>query len=59
MRANPLTYGVEALRAVLFPAMASPLFPLGSSITILAVFSAAVFAVAFLLANRRSTKPAA
>jgi len=39
--------------------MASPLFPLGSSIAILAAFSAAVFAVAFLLANRRSTKPAA
>ena len=59
MRVNPLTYGVEALRAALFPAMASPSFPLGSSIAILAVFSAVVFAVAFLLANRRSTKPAA
>jgi len=59
MLANPLTYGVEALRAALFPAMASPRFPLGSSIAVLAVFSAVVFAVAFLLANRRSTKPAA
>ena len=59
MRVNPLTYGVEALRAALFPTMASPSFPLGSSITILAVFSAVVFVVAFLLANRRSTKPAA
>jgi len=59
MLINPLTYGVEALRAALFPAMASPHFPLGSSIAVLAVFSAVVFAVAFLLANRRSTKPAA
>ena len=59
MLANPLTYGVEALRAALFPATASPRFPLGSSIAVLAVFSAVVFAVAFLLANRRSTKPAA
>jgi len=59
MRVNPLTYGVEALRAALFPATASPRFPLGSSIAVLAVFSAVVFAVAFLLANRRSTKPAA
>jgi len=59
MLINPLTYGVEALRAALFPAMASPRFPLGSSIAVLAVFSAVVFAVAFLLANRRSTKPAA
>jgi len=59
MLVNPLTYGVEALRTALFPAMANPRFPLGSSIAVLAVFSAAVFAVAFLLANRRSTKPAA
>ena len=59
MLANPLTYGTEALRAALFPAMASPRFPIGSSIAVLAVFSAAVFAIAFLLANRRSTKPAA
>jgi ABC-2 type transport system permease protein len=59
MLANPLTYGVEALRAALFPAMASPRFPLRSSIAVLAVFSAVVFAVAFLLANRRSTKPTA
>jgi ABC-2 type transport system permease protein len=59
MRINPLTYGLEALRAALFPEMASPQFPLGSSIAVLAVFSAVVFAVAFLLANRRSTKPAA
>ena len=59
MRVNPLTYGLEALRAALFPEMASPSFPLGSSIAVLAVFSAIVFAVAFLLANRRSTKPVA
>jgi len=59
MLANPLTYGVEALRTALFPAMANPRFPLGSSIAVLAVFSAVVFAVAFLLANRRNTKPAA
>ena len=59
MRVNPLTYGVEALRAALFPEMASASFPLDSSILVLAVFSAVVFAVAFLLANRRSTKPAA
>jgi ABC-2 type transport system permease protein len=59
MLANPLTYGVEALRAALFPAMASARFPVGSSIGVLAVFSTAVFAVAFVLASRRSTKPAA
>ncbi len=59
MLANPLTYGTEALRAAIFPATANPRFPLWPSIGILAAFSAVVFAIAFLMANRRSTKPAA
>src|SRR5512142_369846 len=58
MRINPLTYGVEALRQLLFPGNASVL-PVGSSITILAAFSAVMFVLAFVMANRRSTKPAA
>jgi ABC-2 type transport system permease protein len=60
MRINPLTYGVESLRAVLFPQMVSNEdFALSTSIGILAIFSAIVFAIAFAVANRRSTKPAA
>jgi len=59
MLGNPLTYGVEALRTALFPTMASSRFPLGFSIAVLAIFSAAVFTVAFFLAKRRSTNPAA
>jgi ABC-2 type transport system permease protein len=60
MRVNPLTYGVESLRAVLFPQMVSNEdFALSTSIGILAIFSAAVFTVAYIVANRRSTKPAA
>jgi ABC-2 type transport system permease protein len=60
MRINPLTYGVESLRAVLFPQMVSNEdFALSTSIGILAIFSAAVFAIAYIVANRRSTKPAA
>jgi ABC-2 type transport system permease protein len=59
MRANPLTYGVEGLRAALFPATHSREFGLGASVGVLAVFSAIVFAIAFVIANRRSTKPAA
>src|SRR5437899_4153044 len=60
MRINPLTYGVESLRAVLFPQMVSNEdFALSTSIGILAIFSAAVFTVAYIVANRRSTKPAA
>jgi ABC-2 type transport system permease protein len=60
MRINPLTYGVESLRAVLFPQMvSSDDFALSTSIGILAIFSIAVFVVAYVVANRRSTKPAA
>jgi len=59
MLVNPLTYGTEALRAAIFPATADPRFPLWPSIGVLAGFSAVVFGIAFLLANRRTTKPAA
>ena len=59
MRINPLTYGTEALRALLFPASASPDFPVGTSILVLGIFSLIMFAVAFFMANRRTTKPAA
>jgi ABC-2 type transport system permease protein len=60
MRINPLTYGVESLRAVLFPQMVSNEdFALSTSIGILAIFSAIVFTIAYVVANRRSTKPAA
>lgn len=59
MRINPLTYGTEALRALLFPSTASPEFPLTSSLAILAVLTVVMFGVAFAIANRRTTKPAA
>jgi len=58
MYMNPLTYGVEALRALLYPAMETP-FPLPSSIATLLLFSLVMFSLAFLMANRRSTRPAA
>ena len=58
MRANPLTYGVEGLRAILFPEMPTTM-PLATSLAVLAGFCGVVFAVAYLVANRRSTKPAA
>jgi ABC-2 type transport system permease protein len=58
MYLNPLTYGVEALRALLYPAMETPL-PLPSSMATLLLFSLAMFGFAFLMANRRSTRPAA
>jgi len=58
MRLNPLTYGVEALRALLYPGTETT-FPLGSDIATLVLFSLVMFGIAFLMANRRTTKPAA
>ena len=58
MRANPLTYGVEGLRTLLFPAAATE-FSATLAISVLAGFSLVMFAIAFALANRRTTRPAA
>ena len=58
MYMNPLTYGVEALRALLYPGMETP-FPLASSMATLLLFSLVMFGLAFLMANRRTTRPAA
>jgi ABC-2 type transport system permease protein len=58
MRINPLTYGNEALRQLLFPGTDSVL-PVGSSLFILGGFSVIMFAWAFASVNRRGTKPAA
>jgi len=59
MRINPLTYGTEALRGLLFPATASAEFALSKCLAILVVFTVVMFGMAFVVANRRSTKPAA
>src|ERR1700688_343112 len=58
MRLNPLTYGVEALRGLLYPG-AETSFPLPTAMATLSLFSVIMFAVALLMANRRSTRPAA
>jgi ABC-2 type transport system permease protein len=58
MRLNPLTYGVEGLRALLYPT-AESMFPLGSSLATLLLFSLVMFGFALLMANRRTTRPAA
>jgi ABC-2 type transport system permease protein len=54
---NPLTYGVEALRGLLYPG--SEASRLGASLATLVLFSAFMFGLAFIMANRRTTKPAA
>jgi ABC-type polysaccharide/polyol phosphate export permease len=58
MRLNPLTYGVEALRTLLYPG-AETGFPLPTAMATLALFSLFMFGLALLMANRRSTRPAA
>lgn len=58
MYMNPLTYGVEALRALLYPGMETT-FPLPSAMATLLLFSLVMFGLAFLMANRRTTRPAA
>jgi len=58
MEVNPVTYGNEALRQLIFPGSPS-IMPVGTSLAILAAFSAVMFAIAFAMANRRTTKPAA
>ena len=59
MRINPLTYGTEALRSLLFPGASSTDLSLSGNFVVLALFTLVMFALSFLVANRRSTKPAA
>jgi ABC-2 type transport system permease protein len=58
--ANPLTYGVEALRAALFSGGGSTSTGLSVplSLGILAAFSALMFVAALLMASKRRTLPA-
>src|SRR6202140_3223181 len=58
MYANPLTYGVEALRTLMYPEAPST-FSLTASLLTLVLFALIMFGLAFALANRRTTKPAA
>jgi ABC-2 type transport system permease protein len=58
MQINPLTYGVEALRGLLYPE-APGMFSPATSMAVLVLFSLVMFALAFIMVNRRTTKPAA
>jgi len=55
MRINPLTYGVEALRDLLYPGSHGE-FSLVASLATLILFSLIMFGLAFLIANRRTEK---
>ncbi len=58
MQINPLTYGVEALRILLYPDSPAD-FSLSASMATLVLFTLFMFGLAFVMANRRTTKPAA
>jgi ABC-2 type transport system permease protein len=58
MRLNPLTYGVEALRSLLYPESPTVL-PLPASIAMLTAFTLFLFGLCFFRVNRRTTRPAA
>jgi len=58
MRINPLTYGVEALRNLLYPESPTQ-FAFSASLATLILFSLFMFGLAFVMVNRRTTKPAA
>jgi ABC-2 type transport system permease protein len=58
MYINPLTYGVDALRGLLYPGSPT-IFPLPREMATLILFSLVMFAVSWLMANRRGTRPVA
>lgn len=59
MQANPLTYGVEALRMLLFPAVPPQVgLSVAACLAVVAAFGALMFVLAFLTASRRSTRAA-
>ena len=58
MNLNPLTYGVKALRLLLYASQDNA-FAIKSAMATLLLFSLVMFGLALLMANRRTTKPAA
>ena len=58
MRLNPLSYGVDALRNALFPAVASD-FRLSTNLIVTLGFCALTFAASWAIVKRRTNKPAA
>lgn len=58
MESNPLTYGVEALRQLLYPESQAT-FGLFASMATLVLFTLFMFGLCFAMVNRRTTKPGA
>ncbi len=58
MRANPLTYGVEALRASLYPQVGNGLgLSTVGCLLVLGTFALIMFGIAFAMVNRRRATP--
>ena len=58
MRINPLTYGTDALRMLLYPGALAPDLSLSTNIAVLIMFTLVMFSLCFFVANRRTTKAA-
>jgi ABC-2 type transport system permease protein len=58
MRINPLTYGTDALRMLLYPGTPASDLPLSTNLAVLIGFTLVMFSLCFLIANRRTTKVA-
>ena len=56
MQINPLSYGVDALRLLLYPSVDRPVL---LSLMATLLFALTTFALCFVMINRRSNKPAA
>jgi ABC-2 type transport system permease protein len=58
MRINPLTYGTDALRMLLYPGALATDLSLSTNLAVLGAFTLVMFGLCFLVANRRTTKAA-
>jgi len=59
MRINPLTYGTDALRMLLYPNGPGGTLPLSTNLLVLGLFALVMFSLCFLVANRRTNKAVA
>jgi len=56
MRINPLTYGTDALRMLLYRGSPASELPLNMNLVVLGGFAVVMFGLCFFVANRRTTK---
>src|SRR6516165_2398148 len=59
MRINPLTYGTDVLRMLLYPGNLATNLPLGTNVAVLIVCTLVMFSLCFFVANRRTNKAVA